>query len=94
MPSISATEKLRVIGRRWAARARRRDHRLLGDHRDRRSRTARLVDRGTEADDAIATAAATLQHRLDGAVVTPAARTSLERALTEQARMSDQQSKQ
>ena len=46
-------------------------------------RTARLVDRGTQAADAIASAAASLQHRLDGAVVTPSARTPLERSLLE-----------
>lgn len=46
-------------------------------------RTACPVDRGVEANKEIAHSAAALQHRLDGAVVTPAARTPLERSLTE-----------
>jgi len=45
-------------------------------------RTAVLADRGSSAADAIAYAAATLQQRLHGTVVTPAARTPLERALS------------
>jgi hypothetical protein len=47
-------------------------------------RTACPVDRGAQAADAIASAAATLQQRLDGAVVTPSARTPLERTLANQ----------
>ena len=46
-------------------------------------RTACPVDRGVEANEAVAFAAAALQHRLDGAVVTPAARTPLERSLAD-----------
>jgi len=46
-------------------------------------RTTCPVDRGTQATDAITSAAATLQHRLDGAVVTPSVRAPLERALAE-----------
>ncbi|MDX6300362.1 MAG: hypothetical protein QOF53_1576 [Nocardioidaceae bacterium] len=46
-------------------------------------RTACPVDRGAQAADAIAALAATLQHRLDGAVITPSVRTPLERALAD-----------
>ncbi|MFZ7086552.1 winged helix DNA-binding domain-containing protein [Curtobacterium sp. RRHDQ10] len=45
-------------------------------------RTRVVVDRGRAAADAVERAAATLQQRIDGAVVTPAFRTPLERALT------------
>ena len=45
-------------------------------------RTVVLADRGNTAREAISQAAASLQTRLDGAVVTPAARTPLERSLT------------
>jgi hypothetical protein len=45
-------------------------------------RTAIVADRGSEARGAIDAAAALLQDRLAGAVVTPAMRTPLERALT------------
>jgi hypothetical protein len=44
-------------------------------------RTAVLADRGTEVIDAAEGAAADLQDRLEGAVVTPALRTPLERSL-------------
>ena len=44
-------------------------------------RTAILADRGSEARHAIDAAAALLQDRLEGAVVTPAMRTPLEREL-------------
>lgn len=46
-------------------------------------RTAVVADRGTEVEQAIQDAAARLQERLEGAVVTPAARTPLERVLAE-----------
>ena len=46
-------------------------------------RTAVVADRGTEAEQAVQDAAARLHRRLDGAVVTPAARTPLERKLAE-----------
>lgn len=46
-------------------------------------RTAVLADRGAEADEAVEAAAALLHDRLDGAAVTPAARTPLERALSQ-----------
>jgi hypothetical protein len=49
--------------------------------------TALTVDRGREAHDAVTAAATQLQHRLDGATVTPAARTPLETSL---ARSKDQ----
>nr|WP_246324573.1 winged helix DNA-binding domain-containing protein [Petropleomorpha daqingensis] len=49
-------------------------------------RTTVLADRGVAAAQAIERAAATLQHRLQGAVVTPAARTPLERSISEEAR--------
>lgn len=45
-------------------------------------RTALLADRGKTADDAIARAAASLRRRLGGTVVTPAARTPMERTLS------------
>ena len=44
-------------------------------------RTATLADRGAAAAEAVTQAAAELQKRLNGAVVTPAARTPLERSL-------------
>lgn len=44
-------------------------------------RTAVVADRGAQARQAIELAAARLQERLEGAVVTPAARTPLEREL-------------
>jgi winged helix DNA-binding protein len=46
-------------------------------------RTAVLADRGAEARSAVETTAARLQDRLEGAVVTPAARTPLERSLSQ-----------
>jgi hypothetical protein len=48
-------------------------------------RTAILADRGSDARRAVDRAALQLQTRLDGAVVTPAVRTPLERALAESA---------
>jgi len=45
-------------------------------------RTAIVADRGTEAAAAVQAAAALLQNRLAGTVVTPAIRTPLERSLT------------
>lgn len=46
-------------------------------------RTAILADRGAAAADAVDDAAARLHERIDGAGVTPAARTPLERSLSE-----------
>jgi hypothetical protein len=46
-------------------------------------RTALLADRGADARSAVDATAARLQDRLGGAVVTPAARTPLERSLSE-----------
>lgn len=45
-------------------------------------RTAVLADRGRDATEAVARAAAALQQRLGGAVVSPAARTPLEKSLS------------
>lgn len=45
-------------------------------------RTVITADRGEDAQHAVEQAAAQLTHRLDGAVVTPAARTPLEQSLT------------
>ena len=44
-------------------------------------RTALVADRGSEARNAIARAADRLRVRLEGAVVTPAVRTPLERSI-------------
>jgi hypothetical protein len=46
-------------------------------------RTRILADRGSEAAAAVDTAAEQLHARLDGAVVTPAVRTPLERSITD-----------
>jgi hypothetical protein len=45
-------------------------------------RTRVLVDRGADATAAIDTAAAQLHQRLEGATITPAIRTPLERSIT------------
>jgi hypothetical protein len=45
-------------------------------------RTRVLADRGAAAAAAIGTAAAHLQQRLNGATITPAIRTPLERSIT------------
>jgi hypothetical protein len=49
-------------------------------------RTTVLADRGTAATHAVERAATNLQQRLHGAVVTPAARTPLERSISDNAR--------